>query len=516
MATREREARSIVLTGFMASGKTTVGRELALLLNRRFVDSDDVISERAGMTIPQIFARDGEAGFRALEKQVCRELAAQRGLVIATGGGMLVDAENRATMGASGLVVCLNAPASLIRERLARSANRPLAGDWESLYEKRRAAYAAIPHHVEVAGKQPRAIAEEIIALFAEAAPRHTIAVTSPTNQYEIIIERGGLASLDAAAYDLTERCAVVTNTTLAPLYGEALAKRLPDAALVTMPDGEAHKTLETVASLYCEFVRAGLDRGSTVIALGGGVVGDTAGFAAATYMRGVRLVQIPTSLLAMVDSSVGGKVGVDLPEGKNLVGAFKQPDAVLIDPDVLDTLPQREWRCGAAEAIKHALIADPGLLELIDPAGDQAAMIARAVQVKVDVVQQDPYERNIRAHLNLGHTFAHAVEQVSGYQWLHGEAVAVGLVAAARLSQALGMLGAEEADQVEQIVARFGLPVRLGTLDPEALYEAMATDKKWQGGHSRFVLLHGFGKPAIVRDVPPAQVIEVLQRLSS
>ncbi len=280
------------------------------------------------------------------------------------------------------------------------------------------------------------------------------------------------------------------------------------------MPDGEQYKTLDTVAQFYADFVTAGLDRGSTVVALGGGVVGDTAGFAAATYMRGVRLVQIPTSLLAMVDSSVGGKVGVDLAQGKNLVGAFKQPDAVLIDPDVLGTLPEREWRCGAAEIIKHGLIADPGLLDMLDPAGDQSATIARAVQVKVNVVEQDPYEQNIRAHLNLGHTFGHAIEQVSGYRWLHGEAVGVGLVAAARLSAALGMLDSEFAEQVEAVVRRFGLPTRLGALDPELLYAAMATDKKWQGGHSRFVLLEGFGKPCIVKDVEPARVIEVLEAL--
>ena len=341
------------------------------------------------------------------------------------------------------------------------------------------------------------------------------ITVKSPTNEYEIRIEPGGLAAFDPVAYGLKGRTAVVSNTTLAPPYGEALARRIPDSVLITVPDGEAHKTLATVAKLYGDFVRAGLDRASTVIALGGGVVGDTAGFAAATYMRGVRLLQIPTSLLAMVDSSVGGKVGVDLPEGKNLVGAFKQPDAVLIDPDVLHTLPEREWRCGAAEAIKHALIADPGLLDFIDPAGDAEAIIARAVQVKVNIVQQDPYEQNVRAYLNFGHTFAHAIEQVSGYQWLHGEAVGAGMVAAARLSSALGMLSAQDAGQVESIIGRYGLPTRLGKLDAEQLYEAMATDKKWQGGHSRFVLLAGFGEPTLVKDVPPPLVIEVLQGLA-
>jgi 3-dehydroquinate synthetase len=216
-----------------------------------------------------------------------------------------------------------------------------------------------------------------------------------------------------------------------------------------------------------------------------------------------------------MVDSSVGGKVGVDLPQGKNLVGAFKQPDCVLIDPDVLTTLPEREWRCGMGEVIKHGLLADEGLLDPAMWAKDHAVeLVRRAVQVKVDVVQQDPYERGVRAHLNLGHTFAHAIERVSNYSWLHGEAVGVGLVAAARLSYALGMCDSGLAEEVEDIVNKVGLPTRLGKRDPEVLFAAMGTDKKWQAGHSRFVLLRGMCQPEIVEDVPKATVIQVLQEM--
>ncbi len=332
-----------------------------------------------------------------------------------------------------------------------------------------------------------------------------SIPVRTPTGEYEITIERGLLQRLNAV--DLG-RCAIVTNRTIAPLYGEWLVRQMHNAVLITISDGEQHKTLDTVSMLYSVFVRNGLDRTSTVIALGGGVVGDTAGFAAATYMRGVNLVQIPTSLLAMVDSSVGGKVGVDLPQGKNLVGAFKQPDAVLIDPDVLKTLPDRERACGMAEVVKHGFLADPSLLESLD----DETMIARAVQVKVNIVEQDPYEQNIRAYLNLGHTFAHAIEQVSGYEWLHGEAVGVGLVAAARLSAALGLW--DDDGLVQRVVERVGLPTHIGNLDPESIYAAMATDKKWQGGHSRFILLEGIGQPTIVKDVPVEPVIEVLDSL--
>ncbi len=506
--------QNVILTGFMGVGKTTVGRQLAVQTERRFVDADDLIVERAEMSIPEIFALRGEPAFRALESEVCRDLATEKGLVIATGGGMLVDPVNRRLLEKTGMVVCLDAPPEIIRARLEQNDDRPLAANWETLFEQRRAAYAAISLHVDTTDKLPGEIAAEIIGLASAQPHARRLPVITPTSRYEIVIKAGALAALDPVAWGLDQRCAVITNTTIAPLYGEKLVARLPDAVLITMADGERYKTLDTVAQLYADLVAAGLDRASTVIALGGGVVGDTAGFAAATYLRGVRLLQIPTSLLAMVDSSVGGKVGVDLPQGKNLVGAFKQPDAVLIDPDVLRTLPEREWRCGAAEAIKHALIADPGLLDLMKPDSDVAAMVARAVQVKVNVVQRDPYEQNIRAYLNLGHTFAHAVEQVSGYQWLHGEAVGVGLVAAARLSAALGMIDSGLADQVEAIVQRFGLPTRLGDLDPESLYAAMFTDKKWQGGHSRFVLLEELGKPVIVEDVPAEQVVEVLAEL--
>jgi 3-dehydroquinate synthetase len=230
--------------------------------------------------------------------------------------------------------------------------------------------------------------------------------------------------------------------------------------------------------------------------------------------MRGVRLVQIPTSLLAMVDSSVGGKVGVDLPEGKNLVGAFKQPDAVLVDNDVLRTLPERERRCGMAEVIKHGLLADAGLLnpDILCSPDRVSELIRRAIQVKVDTVQADPYEQNIRAHLNLGHTFAHAIEQASGYGRLHGEAVAVGLLAAVRLSLALGLCDEELVERVSSTLALFELPRTIGDLDPEAIYVAMATDKKWKGGHSRFVLLRRIGEPVIVEDVPKETIIEVLE----
>lgn len=343
-----------------------------------------------------------------------------------------------------------------------------------------------------------------------------TIAVDAPGGAYNIIIEAThGLDRLRSEGYD-QRGGVIVTNTTLAPLYGDTLRAALPNAPIITMPDGEQYKSLETIAKLYGDFVAAGLDRGGVVFAFGGGVVGDAAGFAAATYMRGVDFVQIPTSLLAMVDSSVGGKVGVDLPQGKNLVGAFKQPELVLIDTTVLNTLPDREWRCGMAEVIKHGFLADPLLLEQIESNANLRenaySLVHRAVMVKVNVVGQDPYEKGVRAHLNLGHTFGHAIEQVSGYALGHGEAVAVGLVAAARLSYALKYCDMGLVDRVERILKSVGLPTCTKGLDPEAVYAMMATDKKWRSGKSRFVLLRSVGGPFVEEDVPKATVLDIVK----
>ncbi|MBK8027870.1 MAG: 3-dehydroquinate synthase [Chloroflexi bacterium] len=345
------------------------------------------------------------------------------------------------------------------------------------------------------------------------------LTVRAPDAQYDIVIEPELFANGAPTRYlpALDGRLAVVTNDTLKPLYFDTIQRVFPDAALLSVPDGEAYKTVATVERMYTAMVEAGLDRKSTVIAFGGGVIGDTAGFAAATYMRGVALVQVPTSLLSMVDSSVGGKVGVDLPQGKNLVGAFKQPAAVLIDPALLRTLPPRERACGMAEIIKHGLLADPVLLDQIArPATveNDAELIRRAVQVKLDVVEKDPYEQGIRAHLNLGHTFGHAIEHVSGFAFAHGEAVGLGLIAAATLSVRLGMADASLIDQVRDLVASVGLPTRMGPLDLETIYEVMGTDKKKQAGKVRFILLRGVARPEIVNSVPASDVLAVLETL--
>ena len=335
---------------------------------------------------------------------------------------------------------------------------------------------------------------------------------------YPVVIQPGALTKVlpDFVRARGFKRCAVISNTTVAPLYSDLLLGQLPGAFLITVPDGEQYKTLDTVRLIYDQMFAAGADRSTLVIGLGGGVIGDVAGFGAATFMRGVAFIQAPTSLLAMVDASLGGKVGVDMPQGKNLIGAFKDPLAVIADTATLQTLPEVEFQCGMAETIKHGFLADAALLDHLREHGPEPIddVITQAVMVKKRVVEQDRLEGGIRAYLNLGHTFGHALEQVSGYAWKHGQAVAVGMAAATRLAARRGLCDSGLVENVEVTLIDAGLPVRYADLNPGDLWDAMGTDKKWRDGTAHFVLIKAIGEPVIVSDVTRDDVIAVLEEV--
>ncbi len=334
-----------------------------------------------------------------------------------------------------------------------------------------------------------------------------TLNVELGPRSYPILIGQGLLRDHEVFRQHVAARdILIVSNTTVAPLYLRVLEDSLqPRKALTTLlPDGEAHKTLGTVGRILDVLVANRFGRDCVLVALGGGVVGDVAGFAAAIYQRGVCFVQVPTTLLAQVDSSVGGKTGVNHPGGKNLIGAFHQPSAVLADTHTLATLPARELRAGLAEVIKYGLICDRQFFAWLEEhadallAGDPAALahvIRRACEIKAAIVGRDEREHGERALLNLGHTFGHAVESATDYtQWLHGEAVGAGLVMAARMSQESGLLGMQDLERVMRLVTRMGLPVRVPGLSPDAVLDHMRIDKKVQAGRIRLVLLRGIG----------------------
>ncbi|MCI0713818.1 MAG: 3-dehydroquinate synthase [Chloroflexi bacterium] len=514
--------RKLVLTGFMGTGKTTLGKALAEVHGVPFVDIDDVVVERADKTIPEIFVDIGEAGFRSWEQAVCHDIAAREGaLIVATGGGALLNPANRMAFG-DATIICLTAQPVVIYDRIKDDVNRPLLNVEDPQVEiavllwKRAPVYESFRWRVDTSGLHINELVSHVSHIWKQdtAIREPEQRVQSPEGSYPLLIGEDLLDNLPDIldVYGLAHRRTIIaTDTHVAPLYGEALMARFPKAELVVMPAGEQYKNLDSVVRMLDAVARHKLDRNGLIIALGGGVVGDTMGYVAAAYMRGVRLVQIPTTLLAMVDSSVGGKVGVDTAMGKNLVGAFKQPELVLIDPRVLDTLPPEEKRAGMAEVIKAGFLADP---ELLEENLTMLETIKRAVQVKIDIVQRDPYERGERAHLNLGHTFAHALEQVSGYSWRHGDAVGVGLVGAALLSQQLHMINAETVNYVREKVREQGLPTCYRHYAPEKIYEAMAMDKKWKDAESHFIALQGIGKPVIVKGVPRETVLVVLERL--
>lgn len=350
-----------------------------------------------------------------------------------------------------------------------------------------------------------------------------TLTVTHPTGEYPIVIGRNLYPTWRAAAGLEDTPFVVITDSNVGPLY----ADRFPDAlTVITVPAGEENKTLATVSTMYSAMLAAGLDRSGAVVALGGGVVGDMAGFAAASYMRGVKFVQCPTSLLAMVDASAGGKVGVDLPEGKNLVGAFKQPEAVILDLDTLHTLPAVEFASGMAEVTKHGLLDNPELFDFVAREGDKLSpshgllqeLIADAVDVKRQAVQTDPYERiGVRALLNLGHTFGHAIEQVSGYAVRHGHAVAMGMVVAARVSAELDHCSPALIPRIENALTAVNLPTRIpANLDVDAIVAAMSSDKKKKQGKLRYILIRDVGDCFISADVPKDSIARIMGSLQA
>lgn len=519
----------LVLTGFMGTGKTSVGHVVAEKLGREFLDMDVQIEAEEGMPIRDIFATRGEPYFRTREADLCARLASSGNRVVATGGGALLSPANRAQF-ADALVVCLDAAPDEILGRLNGNQDRPLLQTANprqrivELMDSRRPAYAQIEWHLDTTGKSIDQVADEIVAILQ---PRK-LSVSSPDSLCPIFVgagllgRTGKLVNLSTDAF--SPACAIITSPAVRALHAAGLVDSLSRRGflphVVEIADDEESKTLESVGRVYDALIDGQLDRHSIIFALGGGAIGDIAGFAAATFMRGVSFVQMPTTLSAMVDDSIGGKVAVDHPRGKNLIGAFKHPYAVIADTDTLATLSPREFRSGMAEVVKHGIIGDVGLFEMLErephvnPLSTQEKhnWLARAMQVKINIVARDPFEQGERGKLNLGHTFGHAIEKLSGPRFLHGEAVAVGLVCAARLAVRRELCEAPLAARIENLVRAIGLPTRVPAgLTAPVILSAMQTDKKRLAGHLRFVLPRALGDVVLADDVPAADVAAVL-----
>ncbi|MBS0560362.1 MAG: 3-dehydroquinate synthase [Proteobacteria bacterium] len=534
--------RSIVLVGLMGAGKTSIGRRLAARLGMPFRDADMEIELAAGCTVPELFARYGEAAFRDGERRVIRRLLAADPVVLAFGGGAFMDASTRAAVREEAVSVWLRCDLPTLMRRVAGRDHRPLlnSGDptevMRGLMEKRYPIYAEADVIVDCGDESPDATTARVLsAVTAWRRPRR-LSVNPSSGSYDVVIGEGLVARAGAYLAPVLpqKRAVVVTDQTVAALHLPALRSGLAETGIATseivVPPGESSKSLETFGSVVDAMLEAKVERRTAVVALGGGVVGDLAGFAAAATLRGLPFVQIPTTLLSQVDSSVGGKTGINTPRGKNLIGAFHQPKIVLADTATLATLPPRELRAGYAETVKAGLIGEPLFFSWCEAnvgrviGGDreaQAEAIRRACAFKAQVVGDDEREEKSsdgRALLNLGHTFGHALEAEYAYGGgiLHGEAVAVGIGLAFRLSTRLGHCPREDADRVLAHLEAAGLPYELGMLNRRfsaaGLVEHMRRDKKVQDGALKFVMARGIGQAFTATDVPPAAVVDLLR----
>jgi 3-dehydroquinate synthase len=541
----KRVSGNIILVGMMGAGKTTVGKLLARHLGKTFIDSDEEIQRRTGVTIPHIFDVEGEAGFRARESGVILELLKQDGIVLATGGGAILSPQNRAMMKQNGVVVYLKSSVHDLWQRTRHDHNRPLLqtenprAKLQELHDLRDPLYMESADLIIHTGKQSVQILlerlqhklEDLKQMTGSETTMQTLNVGLAERSYPIHIGSGMLNRVELLLPHIPrKRAVIVSNTTVAPLYLQRLKEGLStngvQAQSIILPDGEQYKSSESLNVIYDALLLARSERNTPLIALGGGVIGDITGYAAATYLRGVPFIQIPTTLLSQVDSSVGGKTGINHPLGKNMIGAFYQPRVVLADTTTLNTLPDKELRAGIAEVIKYGLIRDLLFLEWLEVniekllARDTAALqfaITRSCQNKADVVGADERESGERALLNLGHTFGHAIENGMGYGvWLHGEGVAAGTIMAADLSQRLGWLSAEDVARVRKLFERSGLPVIAPRLGVDKYMQLMGLDKKVEGGKIRFVLLKSLGQAVITDAVPQALLEQTLEACSA
>ena len=537
----------IVLVGLPGSGKSVVARRLAQRHGATFIDLDERIESRAGRTIPEIFADDGEAAFRALERRVVADLGPADaepaiGRVVATGGGTIVDPRNRWALYRGRAVVWLDGRPEVLAQRLRRSPRvRPLMqgrdpmGAIRVLGTDRERFYAAADIRITGAPEVPDVIRAIEQRLDADRSGIGTTLLRAGTTIGRIVIGDGIAASEIAEALQRlhARRAILVSEPGAWDAVGLAVATGLRLAGwtveTILLPQGEDAKRLSVVEDAARDLVRLRVERSEPLVAIGGGALGDAAGFVAATYLRGVPLIHVPTTLVAQIDSSIGGKTGVDLPEGKNLVGAFHLPEATIIDVGVLATLPERQRRAALGEAVKMAALGDQRSFELLeshgpaiaagtgDPggAGFVAELVERCAWAKVEVVAADEREHDAsggRITLNLGHSVGHALEATAGYSdLLHGEAVAYGLRAACAIGQGVGVTPADRADRITALLDHLGLATEPLDYPLETIMAHLASDKKHAAGALRWVLPTADG--VVIRSgVDPAIVRQAVQ----
>ncbi|MBV9689933.1 MAG: 3-dehydroquinate synthase [Ktedonobacteraceae bacterium] len=544
--------QSIFLIGLSGSGKSTVGRLLAQSLGMPLYDIDTLVEEECGQHIPTIFARYGEQYFRACESRaLVRAVQTTRGAVIATGGGIVTCSENRALMAERGIRIFLDVEPATALERLHAQheiasaqgvlpETRPLLAGadplaaLDALLNTRIHWYKEAEFACSTQQKSAEQVVQEIIAMLIAADELDGVAPivrhVRVGEGYDVVVDWGGIGRLAHYLRQLhvPARVFIITDSNIQRLYAQPVLQSLTRLGftphLYAIPAGETSKSQQQLSAIYDWLLEQRAERKETIIALGGGVVGDLVGFAAATYLRGVPLIQVPTSLLAQIDAAIGGKTGINHPKGKNLIGAFYHPRLVLVDPSALLTLPARERTEGWAEVVKYGIILDAELFTQLEANADAlrtfssppvellCRIVARCIDLKALIIEEDEREQGRRAILNYGHTIAHALENVAGYgKWLHGEAVSLGMVVEAAMAHKVTMLTSDDMLRQNRLLTALGLPVTYrGAVQAQDILGAIQLDKKVTNKRVRWIMPQRIGE-VIITHLPDDVVLPIV-----
>ena len=540
--------KNIVLIGFMGTGKSSVGKLLAKKLNFQFIDTDEMIENKAKISIKEIFELHGETHFREMEKFVIKEMETSKNTVISTGGGVVLDNENIKKLASIGTIICLKSNPRVIYKRTSLMTNRPLLNENytllngnntivnENTLENANYALAAIIEKLETRKHlyngelnldtsflSVEEAVDRIISYVSSQTDLHTLKVETSSSDYEIVIGGRIFGILPEKIKPIINsgQVLLVTSENVASLWGDKILKILLEneinASMIKLPDGEENKYFESVMKIYDAALDKKLGRTSTIIAVGGGMIGDIAGFAASTYMRGIKLIQIPTTLLAQVDSAIGGKTGINHLSGKNMIGSFYQPKLVFTDTSILTTLPNQEFINGLAEVVKYGMILDNKLFEFLEKNVDGILrfeqpilnqIVKKCSYIKKTIVEKDEKELGIRALLNYGHTIGHAIEAATDYtKYRHGEAVSIGMIFAGSIALNRRLLSETDFLRQKSILEAFGLPTKLENVDIERILFAISVDKKNFYGKIRMALPLSIGSAKIYDDIKMAEL---------
>ena len=525
----------IILTGMMGVGKTVAGKKLAEVMNIPFLDLDEHIEKKACLKISEIFSRFGESHFRQMEREACNEISRMNDVVIATGGQTLLDRKNLSVLASSGIIITLHCTLEKIHSRIKNDrSQRPLlaSNSKEALYRiynEREPEYLKLPNKLDVTHLKPENVVEEIMKLINGEESRFEMIVGEKRSSS--LICRGIIDNIGAFLKNIYQdkKAFILSDKHVFSLYGKRLTSGLHEADIkedvFLLPPGERQKNLAVVKKIYAWLQEKNATRSSLFISFGGGVISDIGGFAASTFHRGMKLVNIPTTLLSQVDASIGGKNAVNLNEAKNQIGTFYFPEHVVIDPLFLTTLSHKQMQEGLIEALKAGVIADKDLFLLIKNHVPEIMLkdlrlleqvITRAVKVKTSVVTQDPYEKNTRATLNLGHTFGHALEGSYKYSHLsHGQAVGLGIICASKLGLLLNLTSEYFLPEFKEVLTRMKAPTKIKNMNASRILSLMQFDKKRKEGKTSFIVPKKVGETLIIKDVNKKYILESLKEIS-